>query len=81
MYESAVNGIVSVIAQDAGSCRTAEEIATDVKDIISFERQLAEIIEADEPGIDPAQKTNFMKLSDLARLVPVVGALSSIETE
>ncbi|KAH7705032.1 Peptidase family M13 containing protein [Aphelenchoides avenae] len=71
-YENNVRETISIIAKDAGSCRTTDEITKDVKDIVDFERRLAEMNEPDGPGASIAQKSNIMKLSELARIVPVI---------
>ncbi|KAH7701046.1 Peptidase family M13 containing protein, partial [Aphelenchoides avenae] len=70
-YERLLKGTVGIIAKDAGSCRSANDIANDVKEIIEFERKLAEITEPDNPKADPpTERFTLMKFSDLSRLLP-----------
>ncbi|KAH7716612.1 Peptidase family M13 containing protein [Aphelenchoides avenae] len=71
-YERNLNEIVAILAKDAGSCRTAVEIAADVRGIADFERRLAEINEQDDPGADLSEASNLMKLSELAILLPAI---------
>ncbi|KAH7713981.1 Peptidase family M13 containing protein [Aphelenchoides avenae] len=76
-YETNVRKTISIIAKDAGSCRTTEEISKDVKDIVDFERRLSEINEPGGQALDLARKSNFMKVSELARIMPAVSRKSN----
>jgi predicted metalloendopeptidase len=43
-YEKLMNSRIGLLAEDSGSTRTKEEIASDVKEILAFEKELAKIL-------------------------------------
>jgi predicted metalloendopeptidase len=72
MYERYVNNWVGMLAADAGSRVSPQQIAKNVKDMIAFEKQLAAIVTPEEDRGDPQKLYNLARLSDLYRLVPQV---------
>lgn len=71
-YEKLINDRIRLLAEDAGSTRTKEEIAEDVKEIIIFEKQLAKIMVSEDDRRNFSRLYNKYRLSEVNALIPII---------
>ncbi|CAD5210385.1 unnamed protein product [Bursaphelenchus okinawaensis] len=71
-YEKYINGKIALIAEDAGVNRSSEAIAADVKEVISFEKEFAQILVSEDDRRNYTKMYNLKKLADLKELLPII---------
>lgn len=69
-YEKYITAKVLLIAEDAGIAKRAEEIANDVKEIMEFEKELAEIMVSENERRNYTKLYNIRKYNELQQLLP-----------
>uniref|UniRef100_A0AC35TLF2 Neprilysin n=1 Tax=Rhabditophanes sp. KR3021 TaxID=114890 RepID=A0AC35TLF2_9BILA len=63
---------IMMVAEDAGSSRTREEIVADVDAMLVFETEFAKILIPDDERRNFTEMYNIIKMNDLNTLVPIV---------
>ncbi|KAI6196414.1 Neprilysin-1 [Aphelenchoides besseyi] len=70
-YERLMNERIGLLVEDAKTGRSKEEITTEVKEIIAFEKKLAEIMVSEDDRRNFTRLYNLYHLSDLKTLIPI----------
>jgi predicted metalloendopeptidase len=71
-YEKLMNARIGLLAEDIGSTRTKEEIAVEVKEMMSFEKELAKIMVSEDDRRNFTRLYNKHRLSEVNTLVPII---------